>query len=116
MVIDEKFVESFANQIEVLKKLQRAVQDAIDRANQRYEKLKDPKNFGKKYEDVIALDDSKQSPAEVAGITRIKSKSEPRADFSGAMRPITSLRARQQDVELSTLAVPGCSSAFDEFA
>jgi len=62
MVIDEKFVESFGHQIEALKKLQGSVKDAIERANRRYEILKDPKSFGKNYEDVIALDDSKQSP------------------------------------------------------
>lgn len=59
MVITEKFVESFANQIELLEKLQGSVQEAIDRANRRYDKLKDPKNLGKNYEDLIALEDSK---------------------------------------------------------
>jgi hypothetical protein len=62
MVITEKFVESFGKQIEAFKKLKGSVQDAIDTADRRYALLKDKKNLGKNYEDLIALEDSKQSP------------------------------------------------------
>jgi hypothetical protein len=59
MVIDEKFVESFGKQIEGLKNLNRSVEEAIKRADRRYALLKDKKNLGKNYEDLIALEDSK---------------------------------------------------------
>jgi hypothetical protein len=59
MVIDEKFIDSFGKQIKLLENLKGSVQDAIDTANRRYDKLKDPKNLGKNYEDILALEESK---------------------------------------------------------
>jgi hypothetical protein len=59
MVIDEKFIDSFGKQIKVLENLKASVEAALKTANQRYDRLKDRKNLGKNYEDLIALEESK---------------------------------------------------------
>jgi len=60
MAIDEKLLESFQDQIDVLKSVEKAVQDAIGRANTRLALLNKPENRGKNIEDVFGPGSSKQ--------------------------------------------------------
>jgi hypothetical protein len=60
MAIDEKFLKSFEDQIDVLKSVEKAVQDAIGRANARLALLNKPEHRGKNIEDVLGPGASKQ--------------------------------------------------------
>jgi hypothetical protein len=67
MAIDEKLLKSFQDQIDALKNVEKAVHDAIGRANTRLGLLNKPENRGKNIEDVFGPASSKQGSAAHSG-------------------------------------------------
>ena len=63
MAIDDKLLKSFQDQIDALKGVEKAVQDAIGRANIRLGLLNKPENRDKNIEDIFGAVPSKESQA-----------------------------------------------------
>jgi hypothetical protein len=53
MVIDEKLIRGFENQIKVLTNLSDKAQSALKKASDQYQLVRMPANFGKNIEDVV---------------------------------------------------------------
>jgi hypothetical protein len=53
MVIDDKLIQGFKNQINVLTNLSNTVQRALNKATDQYQRVSAPDNFGKNIEDIF---------------------------------------------------------------